>query len=84
MELLALMQNCRNTGNQSCSNMLHYYRQDILSSNYKAYRDDYRWEPVCTRDGKFDPKQCIGPRDKPRWEWLKEKRKQKEALTADT
>ncbi|MPC70892.1 hypothetical protein E2C01_065154 [Portunus trituberculatus] len=46
--------------------MLDNYLRDVLSSDYKPYRDDYRWEPVCNRQGKFDAKQCMGPRDKRR------------------
>lgn len=52
--------------NTACRNMLDNYLEDIMSSDYKPWRDDYRWEPVCAQDGKFDVKQCIGPRDKPR------------------
>lgn len=51
---------------KTCRSMLDNYLNDVVSSNYKSYRDDYRWQPVCTKEGNYDAKQCIGPRDKPR------------------
>lgn len=50
-----------------CKSMLDHYLTDLQTPGaYLHYRDDYRWKPVCTQDGYFDAKQCIGPLDSQR------------------
>jgi hypothetical protein len=35
------------------------YDRDLISGSYINYRDDYRYRPQCSADGRtFAPKQC--------------------------
>lgn len=52
---------------ENCKSMLNHYLNDIQDPTlYIYYRDDYRWKPKCTAEGKFEPKQCLGPESQQR------------------
>ncbi|XP_063592346.1 uncharacterized protein LOC134769534 [Penaeus indicus] len=46
---------------RGCRFVRDRYDEARANGDYEAYRDDYRWRPVCSPDGTYEPKQCKGP-----------------------